>query len=64
LVTGQSLLRAAQEVIIIMEYKYAENHNYEHFSSGRVLYHAKGVPNFPVRLANELYGLMLPDLVP
>ncbi len=42
-----------------MEYKYAENCNYENFASGRVLYHVNGVPNFPVRLANEIYGRCL-----
>ncbi len=38
-----------------MEYKYCENRNYEDFASGRVLYHANGIPNFPVRLVNEIY---------
>lgn len=38
-----------------MEYKYCENGNYEDFASGRVIYHANGVPNFPVRLVNEIY---------
>ena len=39
-----------------MEYKYADNGNYEDFSSGRVLYGGKGIPNFPVRLINEIFG--------
>jgi SAM-dependent methyltransferase len=39
-----------------MEYKYGKNENYEDFASGRVLYHNGGVPNFPVRLAMEIYG--------
>ena len=39
-----------------MEYKYCKNNNYEDFSSGRVLYGAKGIPNFPVRLLYEIYG--------
>ena len=39
-----------------MEYKYAENGNYEDFSSGRVLYGGKGIPNFPVRLINEIFS--------
>lgn len=38
-----------------LQYKYAVNDNYEDFASGRVLYHARGVPNFPVRLINEIY---------
>ncbi len=38
-----------------MEYKYCENSNYEDFASGRVIYNASGVPNFPVRLVNEMY---------
>lgn len=39
-----------------MEYRYGENINYEDYASGRVLYHQNGVPNFPVRLANEILG--------
>lgn len=39
-----------------MEYLYCENANYEDFSSGRVLYGGKGIPNFPVRLINEIFG--------
>ncbi len=42
-----------------MEYKYAKNDNYEDFSSGRVLYHASGMTNFPVRLAQEIFGRCL-----
>lgn len=42
-----------------MEYHYGENINYEDFASGRVLYHQNGVPNFPVRLANEIFGRCL-----
>lgn len=42
-----------------MEYKYGKNNNYEDFSSGRVLYHENGVTNFPVRLAQEIYGRCL-----
>ena len=38
-----------------MEYKYCENENFEDLSSGRVLYGGSGVPNFPVRLGNEIY---------
>ncbi|MDF2609188.1 MAG: hypothetical protein K0R92_662 [Lachnospiraceae bacterium] len=38
-----------------MEYKYAQNDNYEDFASGRVLYHVGGEPTFPVRLALEMY---------
>jgi len=42
-----------------MEYKYGKNGNYEDFSSGRVLYHVRGMTNFPVRLAQEIYGRCL-----
>lgn len=42
-----------------MEYKYGKNDNYESLSSGRVLYHANGMTNFPVRLAQEIYGRCL-----
>lgn len=38
-----------------MEYKYCENGNFEDLSSGRVIYGSGGVPNFPVRLGNEIY---------
>lgn len=37
-----------------MEYLYCKNENYEDYSSGRVLYGGKGIPNFPVRLINEI----------
>ena len=42
-----------------MEYRHAASCNYEDFASGRVLYNAGGVPNFPVRLVNEIYGRCL-----
>jgi len=42
-----------------MEYRYAEKCGYEDFASGRVLYHYRGVPNFPVRLINEIYNRCL-----
>lgn len=42
-----------------MEYKYGKKDAYEDFSSGRVLYNAKGMTNFPVRLAQEIYGRCL-----
>lgn len=42
-----------------MKYRHAENCNYEDFASGRVLYHASGMTNFPVRLINEIYGRCL-----
>lgn len=42
-----------------MEYLYCENINFENFASGRVLYGGKGIPNFPVRLLNEIYGRAL-----
>ena len=38
-----------------MEYLYSKNENFEDFSSGRVLYNAKGIPNFSVRLLQEMY---------
>ncbi|HBT63327.1 MAG TPA: hypothetical protein DEB10_01520 [Ruminococcaceae bacterium] len=38
-----------------MQYKYCFNQNYEDFASGRVLYGANHVPNFPVRLINEIF---------
>lgn len=39
-----------------MEYLYGKDGNFEDFSSGRVLYGGKGIPNFPVRLLNEIFG--------
>lgn len=42
-----------------MEYRYGKNDNYEDFASGRVLYHGSGMTNFPVRLAQEIYGRCL-----
>lgn len=39
-----------------MEYLYCPNDNFEDYSSGRVIYGGKGIPNFPVRLLNEIYG--------
>lgn len=38
-----------------MEYRYSQDENYEDYASGRVLYSSGGVPNFPVRLLNEIY---------
>ena len=38
-----------------MQYKYCANENFEDFASGRVLSHKYGFPNFPVRLAQEIY---------
>ena len=42
-----------------MEYRYGKDMNYEDFSSGRVLYQVRGMTNFPVRLAQEIYGRCL-----
>jgi len=39
-----------------MEYKYSRDDNYEDYASGRVIYGGKGIPNFPVRLLNEIFG--------
>ena len=38
-----------------MECKFCENDNFEDYSSGRVLYGKRGIPNFPVRLINEIF---------
>jgi tRNA G10 N-methylase Trm11 len=38
-----------------MQYKYCQNENFEDFASGRVILHKHGFPNFPVRLAQEIY---------
>ena len=39
-----------------MQYKYCDHENFEDYASGRVLYSAEGVANFPVRLVNEIFG--------
>ena len=39
-----------------MEYIYCNDGNFENYSSGRVLYGGNGIPNFPVRLINEMFG--------
>ncbi len=38
-----------------MIYKYCEDQNFEDFASGKVLIHRTGYPNFPVRLAQEIF---------
>lgn len=38
-----------------MEYKYCSKKNFEDLASGRVLYGHGGIPNFPVRLINEIF---------
>lgn len=38
-----------------MEYKYAQDDNFEDFASGRVLYHRSKEPTFPVRLTLEIF---------
>jgi 16S rRNA G966 N2-methylase RsmD len=38
-----------------MLYKHCPNNNFEDFSSGRVILHKSGFPNFPVRLALEIF---------
>ncbi len=42
-----------------MDYKYIKDDNFEDFASGRVFYHKPGMPNFPVRLAGEIFGRCL-----
>lgn len=39
-----------------MVYKYCENMNFEDLASGRVIAQRSGFPNFPVRLAQEIFG--------
>ena len=38
-----------------MEYRFSPKANYEDLASGRVLYHAKNIANFPVRLQAEIF---------
>jgi hypothetical protein len=45
-----------------MVYKYSPNENYEDFSSGRVIYHKPDFPNYPVRLAAEVFSRCLMHL--
>ena len=39
-----------------MVYKYCDNKNFEDLASGRVIAQRAGFPNFPVRLAQEIFG--------
>jgi len=39
-----------------MEYRYRTLHSYEDFASGRVLYGTGGSPNFPVKIACEVFN--------
>ena len=38
-----------------MQYKHAPGGSYEDFASGRVLFNLPGLPNFPARLAQEIF---------
>lgn len=38
-----------------MQYRYANNRNFEDYASGRVIYAQAGQPAFPVRLASEIF---------
>jgi len=38
-----------------MNYRYIDDQNFEDLASGRVIYHRSGLPNFPVRLAGEIF---------
>ncbi len=42
-----------------MEYKYCEKKNFEDLASGRVIAQRSGYPNFPVRLAQEIFSRCL-----
>ena len=42
-----------------MIYKYFEDRNFEDFSSGRVIYNHVNYPNYPVRLAGEIFSRCL-----
>jgi len=39
-----------------MQYQYSAKSNFEHLASGRVLLQKPGLANFPIRLAQEIYG--------
>ena len=45
-----------------MDYRFAPERDYADFAPGRALRGGKGRPNFPVRLALELYGRGAADL--
>ncbi|MCI9540444.1 MAG: N-6 DNA methylase [Lachnospiraceae bacterium] len=38
-----------------MVYKYCENKNFKDLASGKVIVHKAGYPNFPIRLAQEIF---------
>jgi len=44
---------------ILMVYKYCKNENFEDLASGKVIVHRAGYPNFPVRLAQEIFSRCL-----
>lgn len=45
-----------------MVYKYCEDRNFEDLASGKVIVHRAGYPNFPVRLAQEIFSRCLHHL--
>ena len=47
-----------------MNYLHCDNANFEDFASGRVLYGGDGIPNFPVRLLNEIFGRAASHIAP
>lgn len=42
-----------------MNYNYHTNQSFEFLASGSVIYGAKGIPNFPVKLSNEIFNRCL-----
>ncbi len=42
-----------------MQYIYAKNQSFEHLAAGHVIYGLSGSPNFPIRLAHEVYNRCL-----
>lgn len=42
-----------------MQYIYSKNQSYEHLSAGHVIYGLSGSPNFPIRLAHEVFNRCL-----
>lgn len=44
---------------VIVQYIFSKNQSYEHLAAGHVIYGLSGSPNFPIRLAHEVYNRCL-----
>lgn len=56
--------RCQQKIIALLKYLYSTSQSYEFLASGSVIYGFRGSPNFPVRLAHEVFHRGLQYLKP